>query len=161
MLDEHKIVPGAEHPTLKCPTCQAPAILLPASSIYSQARFTVKGMFWACKNYPSCDCYVGCHSGSDVALGTMADKRTRDKRKQAHSLFDKLWYKKQVKEKITKTEARRAGYLWLAQQLGIPTSECHIGRFTAEQCERVIELCMPYLNKDYRVNKNTQGSLEV
>ncbi len=41
-------------------------------------------------------------------------------------------------------KSRGKAYKWLAEQMGVPQDECHIGYFTIEQCQRVVEICEPY-----------------
>jgi hypothetical protein len=49
-------------------------------------------------------------------------------------MFDKLWKNKLM----PRTEA----YLWLADVLGVPVEECHIGMFGYERCLQVRTLSM-------------------
>ena len=97
--------------------------------------------FWRCV----CGAYVGCHPTTQVPLGTPAGPATRKAREQAHASFDALWRRK-VLRGTPRTEARNAGYVWLAEQMGLDPSNTHIGSFTKEQCEQVVELCRPYLS---------------
>ncbi|EBX2183603.1 hypothetical protein E1A40_08815 [Salmonella enterica subsp. enterica serovar Aba] len=83
-----------------------------------------------------CDCcgaYVGMHPFTNIPLGTLADKPTRDARKRCKPAFESLWRNGDM----TRSEA----YAWLAQQLGIPLQECHFGWFDIRQCERAKQIC--------------------
>ncbi|MES2973335.1 MAG: zinc-finger-containing protein, partial [Pseudomonadota bacterium] len=52
-----------------------------------------------------------------------------------------LWQRKIAKDGCSKSAARKAGYRWLAGQLGIPFEKCHIGYMSVEECQRVVEIC--------------------
>lgn len=68
-------------------------------------------------------------------MGTPANSAVRAARQAAHAAFDPIWQRGDL--------SRGAAYHWLAQELGIPVAACHIGRFNAAQCDRVIALCKP------------------
>ncbi len=59
----------------------------------------------------------------------------------AHAAFDPLWKAKQRKEGISASKARGAGYLWLANTLGIERKDCHIGMMDRATAQRVVALC--------------------
>ncbi len=115
---------------MKCPYCGAKAVWRDSSIVYGKSY----GPIWVCSNYPACDAYVGCHGGTRTPLGRMADAELRENKKQAHAAFDPLW----KAGKMTRAEA----YGWLAKELGIPRSECHIGMFDVEMCRRVVSAMM-------------------
>lgn len=75
---------------------------------------------------------VGCHPGTDVPLGYMADGYTRRARMRAHQAFDPIW-------KDSYLINRREAYRMLADHLGIPESECHISMFGISRCAQVIQ----------------------
>ena len=114
--------------SLFCPDCDSPA------------RLTTRGeegmggpseaAVYVCQNYPSCDCYVGCHPGTDEPLGTLADKELRRLRSRAHKAFDWFWKSGQ----ITRDEA----YSLLAEHLGVSPEQAHIGMLDCEQCRSVV-----------------------
>lgn len=87
-------------------------------------------MLYVCSNYPECDAYVRVHPGTNIPVGTMANRRLRELRKQAHREFDKL-YKSGT---MTKQEA----YYWLAYMISAPLSQAHIGYLGEYYCEVVI-----------------------
>lgn len=95
------------------------------------------------KSFYRCDCgaYVGCHPGTAIALGRPAGAETRQARSAAHAAFDPLWKAKASKFNIGFGKARGDGYKWLADQLGIPAEDCHIGWMDAETARRTAELC--------------------
>ena len=113
---------------------------VPGQEIYPHRPDLYAKWFWRC----ACGAYVGCHPNSQTPLGTPAGPATRKARNQAHAAFDALWQRK-MRRGTPRKEARNAGYAWLAREMGLDGEDTHIGSFTQEQCERVIELCRPYL----------------
>lgn len=110
-----------------CPYCGRKAILENDSAIYGRSYGK---QLWLCRNFPRCDAYVGCHVGTDVPLGRMANKELREAKKKAHAAFDSLWR--------TGKMSRAIAYKWLAEKMGMLLAECHIGMFDVEDCERVV-----------------------
>ena len=108
---------------IDCPYCGEPAQYRDSEIIYGRSY----GMIYICL---ACDAYVGVHKGTNQPLGTLANGRLRELRKQAHKEFDKLWR--------TGTFTRSQAYEWLAQTLKLPPNEAHIGRFDEEQCLELI-----------------------
>lgn len=86
-----------------------------------------------------CGAYVGMHPFTAIPLGTLADKRTREARKQCKAPFEKLWRE----GVMSRTEA----YHWLASEMNIATDECHFGWFDANQCYQAMSLCLKRLAK--------------
>lgn len=82
----------------------------------------------------SCGACVGMHPFTNIPLGTLADKATREARKNSKKPFEILWRK----GNMTRTEA----YTWLADQLGIAADECHFGWFDISQCEQAEQICL-------------------
>jgi hypothetical protein len=56
-----------------------------------------------------------------------------DFRSRAHSAFDPIWQNGEM--------SRNAAYRWLANELGLTRSECHMSLFDKAMCERVIDVC--------------------
>ncbi len=79
-----------------------------------------------------CGARVGCHPGTDIPLGTLADETTMKARQMAHAAFDPLWRGKT-------NWHRQAAYRALARVMGV--RQAHISHFDARECARVIELC--------------------
>lgn len=96
-----------------------------------QLRRSRYGKFYGCTRYPECDGRHGAHPNGSP-LGIPADKATREARIRAHEAFDRLWRSGEMR--------RPDAYRWLREQMGLSRSEGHISRFTAEQCERLVEL---------------------
>ncbi|MFP2239916.1 zinc-finger-containing protein [Pseudescherichia vulneris] len=81
-----------------------------------------------------CGAYVGIHPFTNIPLGTLADKATRDARKNCKKPFEAIWRS----GKMSRTEA----YAWLANALNISVNECHFGWFDIAQCEAAKQLCL-------------------
>lgn len=126
-----------------CPYCEIFSVFEPSSDFIYGRDF---GPVWVCDNYPTCDSYVGCHPGTSEPLGRLADRKLREAKKRAHAAFDQLWRAKMTFG-VSKKTARTAAYNWLASQLGISVNECHIGHFDKANCDRVVEICAPYLSR--------------
>lgn len=115
------------------------------------------GRVWGCK---PCAAWVGCHPKGNgmhpesTPLGRLANAELRMLKQQAHAAFDRLWQAK-WKQGTKKFTARRAGYAWLAQQLGISVDDCHIGMFDDAQCRSVIEICRPFHRENRRPDSAT------
>lgn len=67
---------------------------------------------WLCLNYPACDSYVGCHPGTENALGTLANAELRAARVKAHGWIDRLWRGK-------KSPTRKDIYQVIGQAIGV------------------------------------------
>lgn len=119
-----------------CPYCGRVSVFRETSfHLYANRDF---GPVWECS---PCRAWVGCHKGTKVPLGRLADAKLREAKRRAHAAFDPLWIKKMQLEGCKKGRARGKGYVWLAHQLGINVKDCHIGMFDVAQCERVVEVC--------------------
>ena len=71
-----------------------------------------------------------------TALRNMADRLSKHApiaRGEAHAAFDPIW----KSGGMSRTQA----YKWLAAQMDLPVEECHMEKFTAEQCRKVVEIC--------------------
>lgn len=124
------------HPTMSCPYCGDRAELINSTVIYSKDY----GLMYACENYPVCDAYVGCHKDTIRPKGRLANAELRRLKIQAHAVFDKIWFQKNVPAK-KKGKSRNKAYKWLADKLGIKGADCHIGYFDESQCINVINIC--------------------
>ena len=124
---------------LKCPYCGGKAHLRDASSIYHSFKY--RGKMFVCENFPKCDSYVGCHPNTTKPLGRMANKKLRTMKSKAHEYFDPLWKKRVFARKKSLSYNRTKAYKWLAEQLDLPESKCHIGLFDVDMCRKVIDVC--------------------
>lgn len=120
---------GITQETIRCPYCGSPAVLRSADGIYYDNSRDMK--LYVCKNYPQCDSYVRVHAGTNIPAGTMANRRLRALRAEAHRYFDRL-YKSGY---MTKDDA----YHWLAGILDAPLSQAHIGYLGEYYCQVVID----------------------
>lgn len=129
---------------MRCPYCGALARLLSSSRGIHSRDF---GPVWVCSNHPRCNALVGADPKTKQPKGSLAKPPLRRLRRDAYEVFDALWQAKQQRDQIGKRAAIRAGYGWLAGQLGIPVEHCHIGWFDEEACRRVLDLCTPYARR--------------
>lgn len=124
-----------------CPHCDRPAELEPSNNVYPCSNVDY-GWFWVCW---LCEARIGCHKGTSWPLGTLAGSELRAARRRAHQVFDSLRRAKMRKEGVGRKVARRAGYRWLAKELSLKGSECHIAMFDLEKRQQVVDVCIPYL----------------
>lgn len=116
---------------MKCPYCGGRVNLVSSSTVYHSNKY--KGKMWVCEHYPKCDAYVGCHPGTEIPLGRLANKKLRNLKMEAHKWFDPIWKSGLM--------TRKEVYKWLASMLNIEESECHIGMFSPDTCNKVIQIC--------------------
>lgn len=62
-----------------------------------------------------------------------------------HHVFDPIWRRRYERKhaldpKYTKAHARGGRYKKLAELMGIPREECHIGAFDVERCKLAIAI---------------------
>ena len=110
-----------------CDYCGRRAEYVDSKIIYGKSY----GMIYLCRN---CMAYVGVHKGTDKPLGRLANAELRRWKKEAHAAFDPLWQRGRFRGR------RNDAYRWLAEQMGIPVEETHIGMFDIEQCRRAIQI---------------------
>ncbi|HHK5672978.1 TPA: zinc-finger-containing protein, partial [Serratia marcescens] len=119
-----------------CDYCGKPAALVRGFVIYPHRKDLANGYYWSCD---PCGAYVGCHRDSNaMPLGRLANAQLRAAKRLAHAAFDPLWKEFGMK--------RADAYQWLAEQLGIPGAECHIGMFDVDMCRRVQRVATEYKN---------------
>lgn len=97
-------------------------------------------MLYVCKNYPRCDSYVRVHPGTAIPMGTVADRRLRTMRKDAHKYFNQIY----IRGIMSKQEA----YQWLSEFLGLPMASTHIGMMGEYYCQQVIDECQRMLARN-------------
>lgn len=133
-----------------CPYCGAVVLLKNASYVYHSKDSDKWGKVWVCSNFPKCDAYVGCHQGTEIPLGRLANEKLRTLKSEAHRQFDPIWKSGLM--------SRKEAYKWLATMLNIPTEDCHIGMFDVKMCQKVIALCRKQdnqvINKYRRANNH-------
>ena len=115
---------------MNCPYCGRAAVLEDSAKIYGKSY----GLFWICRGFPECDAYVGTHKNSraHAPLGRMANGKLREWKVKAHDAFDGWWKREGVD--------RYRAYGELAERMGIPRKDAHIGKFGVEQCRKVVEM---------------------
>lgn len=118
---------------LICPYCGNATKQTDSAEIYHGVSY---GMIYLCK---PCNAYVGCHKGTSLSLGRLANSELRDAKKQAHHYLDQLWQQK--------TNERPVVYKWLSESLGIDRNFTHIGMSNIKQCEKIIELSIQRLKE--------------
>ncbi len=120
---------GFDMGTMRCPYCGGKVTLRSSDGIYKDNS---KGtMLYVCSHYPECDAYVRTHIGTNIPVGSMANGKLRALRIKAHNNFDRL-YK-------TGMMSKQEAYRWLADLIGAPMSEAHIGHLGEYYCNEVIK----------------------
>ena len=127
---------------VKCDYCGEDAKLVKGTKIYPHRSDLAHLNFHYCDNGHS-PAYVGCHKqhpkyspDGTTPLGRLADAELRAAKSAAHAAFDPLWRDKGV------FKSRGEAYGWLACEMGLPKSECHIGMFDVEQCEQAKDIVL-------------------
>lgn len=115
---------------MKCIYCGSQTELVTGESLYPRSPRLHDKYFHACM---PCGAWVGCHPGTRVALGQVANAELRQARSRAHAAFDPIWMSGGIN--------RTLAYAWLAEQLALPGKRCHIAQFDVAQCQRVVEVC--------------------
>ncbi len=123
-----------------CPYCQGRAQLVSSKEVYNGRDY---GPIYLCR---PCDAWVGCHKGMTKPLGRLANAELRKWKIAAHDAFDPIWRRRWIRKhsedpKYKKGMARGGRYKKLAELMGIPRAECHIGMFDVEQCRLTVEIC--------------------
>lgn len=116
-----------------CMECGKLAVLVQSRELYPNRHDLWGKPMYRCE----CGAYVGCHPGTEVALGYPAGPKTRAARSRAHAAFDPLW--KAKAQFVGQQKARSQGYAWMAGLLGIDPSDSHISHFDAATCDRLVE----------------------
>ncbi|WP_019583818.1 zinc-finger-containing protein [Thioalkalivibrio sp. ALE16] len=113
-----------------CPYCGGWSERVAGRDLYPHRADLFERTFYRCD---PCDAHVGCHPGTGKPLGRLANAALRRAKSQAHAAFDPIWKNGAM--------SRSQAYSWLARQMALPKSECHIGDFDEGQCAAVVELC--------------------
>lgn len=114
-----------------CPYCGKKPVLVYTRLLYRSGEYD--GKSWLCE---PCEAWVGCHRGSDVPLGRLANAELREWKVLVHGVFDQLWKSGQY--------SRTNAYKKLAIKMRIPIERCHIGMFTVEQCKQAYNICLTW-----------------
>lgn len=120
---------GMNYDRMRCPYCGSPVIYRSADGIYRENSKDV--MLYVCSHYPECDAYVRVHAGTRKPVGELANHELRTLRRIAHQYFDQLH--------STGVMSKQDAYRWLADLIGAPLSEAHIGLLGEYYCNLVIK----------------------
>lgn len=118
-----------------CDVCGAKADLVDNSVIYGHS-YGKHPFIWLC---PECGAYVGTHPNL-MPMGALCGPETREARKAAHHVFDQLW-----NGHDPVFDSRSAAYRWLAEELDMSRTECHIGHMDIATAERVLNVSIDKL----------------
>ena len=129
------------HKTIICDYCLQPAVRVTGRELHPKKTELAHRFYYMCK---PCGAWVGCHKGTDVPFGRLADARLRYWRVEAHAAFDPIWGKKAKGPKDQGCCGRTPAYRWLAGKLGVHPDKCHIGLFDEELCQRTIDACAEF-----------------
>ena len=129
-----------------CSYCNNKAKLVKGDKVYPHRKDLYHLSFYYCDNGHE-PAYVGCHKGTDKALGRLADSKLRKAKSMAHSYFDPLWREHGL------FQTRSSAYKWLSEALDLPTNKTHIGMFDVDQCEKVRKLVNEYLEENEHLIK--------
>ena len=80
---------GINPSAMRCQYCGGTVVLRSADGIYHENHSHT--MLYVCSNYPRCDAYVRTHPGTNIPVGTLANRELRTLRNQAHHYFDQLY----------------------------------------------------------------------
>lgn len=114
----------------ECPFCGGEVALDSNDVIYRGKRYGDWPYVYHCAG--DCDAYVGLHPNTDIPLGYLADRDTRDARKQAKEVFFE-WL-----TMTGMTKKRNEAYPVLANLMGLSVAECHFAMFDIDLCEQAI-----------------------
>jgi len=120
-----------------CQYCNQFSELVKGDVIYEHRKDLHNLNFYMCK---PCDAYVGCHKGSKIPLGILANKELRTWKNRAHTEFDILWKRKRM--------SRSESYKWMQEAMGMSAEDAHIGKFNPEQCRDLVFKVKAYLKKE-------------
>ena len=113
---------------MRCQYCGGTVVLRSADGIYRDNPNHT--MLYVCSNYPHCDAYVRTHPGTNIPVGTLANRKLRMLRNEAHHQFDQLYRSGSM--------SKQDAYLRLADLLQMPLSKAHIGYLGEYYCNEVI-----------------------
>ena len=129
-------IPDALPIPTRCNCCHSSRIdLVENSEIYNGTSYGEWPYAYLCRG---CFAYIGLHPGTDVPLGTLANKPLRQARTRSKKPFERIW-----REGLM---SRTAAYAWLAYQLDIQPRDCHFGLFDIPRCLEARRVCEQHLN---------------
>lgn len=136
---------------VNCDYCGEPAEKVTGKVIYPHRPDLYRKLYYNCA---ACEAYVGCHPGSSVPLGRLANKELRAAKRKAHLHFDELWKSNKM--------SRSSAYEWLSKALNISRGETHIGMFDLDKCKNVVKAVTEFnslekKDNDHVEKKSVQG----
>jgi zinc-finger-containing domain len=138
-------------PDVICAECGSVMILRSTSKF--KYRNGQPRKFYGCSRWPKCNGVHGAHPDGRP-FGLPADKPTKAARHAAHVALEEL-----AAELFPRVQGNRRTsrlYGWLSRRMGIPSEECHIGRFDQARCAEVIRLVHSTLELRARVAADRQ-----
>lgn len=111
-----------------CHYCQGAITLVTGFDIYPHRQDLWDLPFWRCAG---CYAYSGCHKGTTHAKARVANKTTRDLRREAHAFIDPIWQ--------GGYRTRKWVYEQLRQVTGTSKKEAHIGWLSDEKLHVAID----------------------
>lgn len=106
----------------KCPHCNGAVTLEKNSVVYRGKTYGDWPYVYVCLACPDLS-YVGLHPNTDLPLGTLANRATRDARKAGKPVFNKL----------VALVGRDEAYRLLQQELKLSRADCHWALFSVAQ----------------------------
>lgn len=118
-----------------CPCCRGTRVeLVNNAAIYNGVSHGDWPYAYLCRD---CYAYVGLHPGTDLPLGTLADKPTRNARNTCKKPFERIWRSGLLE--------RKTAYAWLAREMGLTAEQCHFGLFNIAMCAQARAICEAFL----------------
>lgn len=111
-----------------CRYCNGRVVFVNNSHVYG-STVGLWPFVYTCVN---CDSFVGTHTGTDIPLGTLANRELRQLRQVAKQSFLAL-------NKLLHRNATQS-YKWLAEQMDKPVNETHFGWFEAEDLNKALQI---------------------
>ena len=98
---------------------------------------------YKCYLCKECGAYVSVYKRRPkIAMGTLADEKTRQKRIEVHRLFDRFWKKQTYRKRL---------YKRLAFQLGISEQECHFARLDYSTLLKAEQILLKWWKEKYDI----------
>ena len=121
---------------MNCNYCGAKVELQKGSTVYPRREDLADVNVWVC---PECHARCGCHKGTELPMGTLANAELRELRMHTHTHLDRLWKEHYM--------SRNATYTWLAFELDVPFKFCHIAMFDLDKYRKIIGLAKKKLKQ--------------
>lgn len=109
----------------KCPYCKSDKIKFGSTEEYYGRNYNDKDMYW-CENCRAC---VGCHKGTKIPLGCLADDELKEMRSKIHAIIGQYWGTKKERKDL---------YARLAKRFRVCGDTFHIGWLKKEDAIYVL-----------------------